>query len=103
MKKIPKKILSNKIFIIILFYNQFVSQIHFSITYVFLTSQIFLKLNFQKNETGIKTKYAQNPRSMQQSEYLSVFFVCQKPIMLEDDEYHNGNDKPNDLNGHGHH
>ncbi|XP_031635197.1 carnosine N-methyltransferase [Contarinia nasturtii] len=55
-----------------------------------------------KNETGMKTKYAQNPRSMQQSEYLSVFFVCQKPILM-DDEYHNGNDKPNDLNGHGHH
>lgn len=59
---------------------------------------------FQKNETGIKTKYAQNPRSMQQSEYLSVFFVCQKPHLMDDDEYQNGNgDKPNDLNGHGHH
>lgn len=42
---------------------------------------------------------------MQQSEYLSVFFVCQKPISSDDDEYQNGNgDKPNDgLNGHGHH
>lgn len=40
---------------------------------------------------------------MQQSEYLSVFFVCQKPIIMDDDEYHNGNDKPNDLNGHGNH
>lgn len=36
---------------------------------------------FQKNQTGVKTKYAQNPRSMQQSEYLSVFFVCRKPLM----------------------
>lgn len=62
-------------------------------------SMIFFS-NFQKNETGIKTKYAQNPRSMQQSEYLSVFFVCQKPVLMEDDGYHNGNDKRNDLNGH---
>lgn len=40
---------------------------------------------------------------MQQSEYLSVFFVCQKP-MSADDEYNNGNgngnDKMNDMNGH---
>ncbi|XP_055711562.1 carnosine N-methyltransferase isoform X2 [Phlebotomus papatasi] len=34
---------------------------------------------FLRNETGVRTKYSQNPRSMQQSEYLSVFFVCQKP------------------------
>lgn len=33
-----------------------------------------------KNETGIKTKYSQNPRSMLKSEYESVFFVCKKPI-----------------------
>lgn len=62
--------------------------------------EFFLLKYLQKNETGIKTKYAQNPRSMQQSEYLSVFFVCQKPILMDDDEYHNGNDKSNDLNGH---
>lgn len=37
---------------------------------------------------------------MQQSEYLSVFFVCQKPMLADDDEYSNGNDKSNDLNGH---
>lgn len=45
----------------------------------------------QKNETGIKTKYAQNPRSMQQSEYLSVFFVCRKPPLIDEHEYRNGN------------
>lgn len=33
----------------------------------------------QRNETSVRTKYAQNPRSMQQSEYLSAFFVCRKP------------------------
>lgn len=43
----------------------------------------------QKNETGIRTKYAQNPRSMQQSEYLSVLFVCKKPI--DEDDFRNGN------------
>lgn len=56
----------------------------------------------QKNETGIKTKYAQNPRSMQQSEYQSVFFVCQKPLS-DDDEYQNGNDPTGNSNGHGRH
>lgn len=38
---------------------------------------------------------------MQQSEYLSVFFVCQKPATDEEtDEYQNGNEKVNDSNGH---
>ncbi|XP_037968906.2 carnosine N-methyltransferase [Plutella xylostella] len=32
-----------------------------------------------KEKTGVKTKYAQNPNSMLQHEYDSVFFVCQKP------------------------
>ncbi|KAJ6636013.1 Carnosine N-methyltransferase [Pseudolycoriella hygida] len=51
---------------------------------------IIKSLGFEiiKNQTGVKTKYAQNPRSMQQSEYLSVFFVCRKP--LESDETENG-------------
>lgn len=34
---------------------------------------------FLRNETKVRTKYNQNTLSMQQSEYLSVFFVCQKP------------------------
>ncbi|XP_055695243.1 carnosine N-methyltransferase isoform X2 [Lutzomyia longipalpis] len=34
---------------------------------------------FLRNESGVRTKYNQNTQSMQQSEYLSVFFVCQKP------------------------
>ncbi|CAG4963596.1 unnamed protein product [Colias eurytheme] len=32
-----------------------------------------------KERTGVKTKYAQNPNSMLQHEYNSVFFVCRKP------------------------
>lgn len=28
---------------------------------------------------------------MQQSEYLSVFFVCKKPQTIDDHEYRNGN------------
>lgn len=36
-----------------------------------------------KNETGIKTKYSQNPRSMLRSEYESVFFVCKKPMEID--------------------
>lgn len=47
----------------------------------------------------MKTKYAQNPRSMQQSEYLSVFFVCKKPEQGEEDEYQNGNNGFGDRNG----
>ncbi|XP_041988083.1 carnosine N-methyltransferase [Aricia agestis] len=30
--------------------------------------------------SGVKTKYAQNPASMMQHEYSSVFFVCRKPL-----------------------
>lgn len=32
-----------------------------------------------KSETGVRTKYAQNPRSMLKSEYESLFWVCRKP------------------------
>ncbi|KAI8441435.1 hypothetical protein MSG28_015035 [Choristoneura fumiferana] len=35
-----------------------------------------------KEQTGVKTKYAQNPNSMMQHEYDSVFFVCRKPYCL---------------------
>ncbi len=35
--------------------------------------------NFQKEKTHIKSKYAQNPKSMLQYEYESVYFVCRKP------------------------
>lgn len=34
----------------------------------------------EKCESGIKTKYCQNPSSMLQYEYDSVFFVCKKPL-----------------------
>lgn len=32
------------------------------------------------SETGIRTKYAQNPQSMLKSEYESLFWICRKPI-----------------------
>lgn len=28
---------------------------------------------------------------MQQSEYLSVFFVCKKPVIIDEEEFRNGN------------
>ncbi|KAM8720974.1 hypothetical protein ACLKA7_006935 [Drosophila subpalustris] len=31
------------------------------------------------SRTGIRTKYAQNPQSMKQSEYQSLFWLCRKP------------------------
>lgn len=31
------------------------------------------------SRSGIRTKYAQNPLSMKQSEYQSLFWVCRKP------------------------
>ncbi|GBP71907.1 Carnosine N-methyltransferase [Eumeta japonica] len=36
-----------------------------------------------KEKTAVKTKYAQNPNSMLQHEYNSVFFVCQKPATID--------------------
>ncbi|XP_049882788.1 carnosine N-methyltransferase [Pectinophora gossypiella] len=35
--------------------------------------------DIMKERTGVKTKYAQNPNSMMQHEYSSVYFVCRKP------------------------
>lgn len=32
-----------------------------------------------KNKTDVTTKYSQNPTSMHQSEYKSIYLVCQKP------------------------
>lgn len=34
----------------------------------------------EKSQTGVRTKYCQNPNSMLQFEYHSVFFVCTKPL-----------------------
>lgn len=52
----------------------------------------------QKEILNIPTNYAQNPQSMLQYEYKSVYFVCRKPkalirtIMMPDDvNYINGN------------
>lgn len=43
--------------------------------------QVILQYGFQfeKEETGVKTTYTQNPRSMLQYQYDSVFFVARKP------------------------
>lgn len=34
----------------------------------------------EKSQTGVKTRYCQNPNSMLQYEYDSIFFVCKKPL-----------------------
>jgi carnosine N-methyltransferase len=38
----------------------------------------------EKEETHVKTTYAQNPKSMLHYEYESVFFVCRKPALDDD-------------------
>lgn len=45
--------------------------------YVILFNLILLY--FQKEETRVRTRYAQNVNSMLQCEYNSVYFVCRKP------------------------
>lgn len=44
--------------------------------------EVIRKIGFviEKSKTGVKTKYCQNPNSMLQSGYDSVYFVCRKPI-----------------------
>lgn len=39
------------------------------------------------SRTGIRTQYAQNPASMKQSEYQSLFWVCRKPSNGNYDEH----------------
>lgn len=41
---------------------------------------------FMTCETGVATSYAQNPRAMMKNVYESVFFVCQKPENIDDNE-----------------
>ncbi|XP_018331696.1 carnosine N-methyltransferase [Agrilus planipennis] len=36
----------------------------------------------EKKKIGVKTRYCQNPMSMLQYEYDSVFFVCRKPVII---------------------
>jgi carnosine N-methyltransferase len=51
-----------------------------------------------KNETGLRTQYCQNLRSMQKSEYESLFFVCRKPLVPKQDESDpSSDDEPDDL------
>lgn len=46
---------------------------------------------FQKEQTKVKTRYAQNIKSMLQCEYNSVYFVCRKPDGHVDGINHNRN------------
>lgn len=46
---------------------------------------------FQKEQTKVKTRYAQNINSMLQCEYNSVYFVCRKPNEHADGINHNQN------------
>ncbi|XP_030378576.1 carnosine N-methyltransferase isoform X2 [Scaptodrosophila lebanonensis] len=39
-----------------------------------------------KARTGLRTKYAQNPKSMKQSEYESLFWLCRKPTKFENEQ-----------------
>jgi len=43
--------------------------------------------NILKTQTGVRTKYAMNPRSMLKTEYESLFWICKKP----EDYNENGN------------
>lgn len=44
--------------------------------------EIINKVGFtmEKSQTGLKTRYCQNPKSMLQYEYDSVFFICKKNL-----------------------
>lgn len=50
------------------------------------------------SETGIRTKYAQNPQSMLKSEYESLFWICRKPI---DDKKNNDDHEDPNFHNHG--
>lgn len=51
-----------------------------------VVSQVIKQIGFTiiKEEIGVKTKYCQNPKSMLQYEYDSVFFVCKKENVESD-------------------
>lgn len=62
-----------------------------------VVKEAIIRMGFvmEKCHTGVKTKYCQNPKSMLQYEYDSVFFVCKKLSNDEtksngDGEYANG-------------
>ncbi|XP_043462810.1 carnosine N-methyltransferase isoform X1 [Leptopilina heterotoma] len=54
-----------------------------------------LGFQLEKEETHVKSRYAQNPNSMLQYEYKSVYFVCRKPKR----HYKVGMNGVNDSNG----
>ena len=66
--------------------REIVQGLGFTIEVLFITCQFplnflfTLSLNYdpQKEQTGVKTTYSQNVRSMLKYEYDSVFFVCRK-------------------------
>lgn len=53
-----------------------------SIEPTFENLELIIKMvgfEFLRCQTGMRTKYAQNPQSMLKSEYESLFWVCRKP------------------------
>lgn len=43
----------------------------------------------EKSETGVRTKYAQNPRSMLENSYNSLFWICRKPTSVREENNEN--------------
>lgn len=62
-----------------------------------VVKETIIRMGFvmEKCQTGLKTKYCQNPKSMLQYEYDSVFFVCRK--LLNDEAMLNGKDEDADV------
>ncbi|XP_011212039.1 carnosine N-methyltransferase isoform X1 [Bactrocera dorsalis] len=59
-----------------------------SIEPTFENLELIIKMvgfEFLRSQTGVRTKYAQNPQSMLKSEYESLFWVCRKPENARDD------------------
>ncbi|XP_036339294.1 carnosine N-methyltransferase isoform X1 [Rhagoletis pomonella] len=53
-----------------------------SIEPTFENLEVIIKMvgfEFLRSQTGVRTKYAQNPQSMLKSEYESLFWICRKP------------------------
>ncbi|XP_039958816.1 carnosine N-methyltransferase isoform X1 [Bactrocera neohumeralis] len=58
-----------------------------SIEPTFENLELIIKMvgfEFLRSQTGVRTKYAQNPQSMLKSEYESLFWVCRKPENARD-------------------
>lgn len=46
-----------------------------------------------RSQTGVRTKYAQNPQSMLKSEYESLFWICRKPLQSSCNDDNEGDDE----------